>query len=80
MNAAHPPWIFVHVQKTGGNAVRSALGMAVNDVHKHFFARELRDIHGRAAWESPLQIQLRPQSMGSPGVVVVDDRQRQRFY
>jgi hypothetical protein len=52
MNAADPPWIFVHVQKTGGNAVRSALGMAVDDVHKHFFARELRDIHGRVAWDS----------------------------
>jgi chondroitin 4-sulfotransferase 11 len=52
MNAAHPPWIFVHVQKTGGNAVRSALGMAVDDVHKHFFARELRDIYGTAAWGS----------------------------
>jgi chondroitin 4-sulfotransferase 11 len=52
MNAANPPWIFVQVQKTGGNAVRAALGVAVHDVHKHFFARELRDIYGKAAWDS----------------------------
>ena len=54
--------------------MRSALGMAVNDVHKHFFARELREIYGKAAWEFLLQIQLRPQSLGPPGVMVVDDR------
>jgi hypothetical protein len=52
MNAADPPWIFIHVQKTGGNAVRSALGMSVNDAHKHLFARELRGIYGGAAWDS----------------------------
>ena len=54
--------------------MRSALGMAVNDVRKHFFARDLREIYGKAAWESLLQIQLRPQSLGPPGVMVVDDR------
>ena len=32
--------------------MRAALGMAVHDVHKHFFARELRDIHGKAVWDS----------------------------
>jgi Sulfotransferase family len=52
MNAAKPPWIFVHVQKTGGNSVRTALGADIFDPYKHFFARELRDIHGEATWES----------------------------
>jgi len=52
MNAARPPWIFVHVQKTGGNSVRTALGADIFDPYKHFFARELRDIHGEAIWES----------------------------
>jgi hypothetical protein len=32
--------------------VRSALGMPIDDVHKHFFARELRDICGKATWDS----------------------------
>jgi hypothetical protein len=43
-------WIFVHIQKTGGNAVRSALGVEQNDAHKHFLARELRQVYGEAAW------------------------------
>ncbi len=42
--------IFVHIQKTGGNAVRVALGVELNDPHKHFFARELRQDYGEAAW------------------------------
>jgi Sulfotransferase family len=52
MNAANPAWIFVHIQKTGGNAVRSALGTTIHDPRKHFFARELREIFGEAAWNS----------------------------
>jgi chondroitin 4-sulfotransferase 11 len=44
-------WIFVHIQKTGGTAVRSALGVEISDVRKHFFARELREVYGQAAWE-----------------------------
>lgn len=43
-------WIFVHIQKTGGNAVRSALGVEWSDPHKHFLARELRQAYGEAAW------------------------------
>jgi hypothetical protein len=27
-------WIFVHVQKTGGNSIRTALGVELNDQHK----------------------------------------------
>jgi hypothetical protein len=52
MNTATPPWIFVHVQKTGGNSVREALGGDIFDPRKHFLARELREIHGRATWDA----------------------------
>jgi Sulfotransferase family len=52
MNVTNPPWIFVHVQKTGGNSVRMALGGDIFDAHKHFTARELRQIHGAATWNS----------------------------
>jgi chondroitin 4-sulfotransferase 11 len=52
MNAANPAWIFVHIQKTGGNAVRSALGLSIHDARKHFLARELREIYGEQAWGS----------------------------
>jgi chondroitin 4-sulfotransferase 11 len=52
MNAAAAPWIFVHVQKTGGNSVRAALGGDIFDARKHFLARELREVYGRAAWDS----------------------------
>lgn len=43
-------WIFVHLQKTDGNAVRSALDVESNDAHKHFLAQELRWVYGEAAW------------------------------
>jgi len=46
------PSIFVHIQKTGGTAVRSALGMEIYAERKHFLARDLRDVYGKAAWES----------------------------
>jgi hypothetical protein len=52
MNAVPPPWIFVHIQKTGGNSVRTALGGDIFDARKHFMARELREIYGRAVWDS----------------------------
>ena len=45
-------WIFVHIQKTGGNAMRTALGVELNDPHKHRFATELRDIYGEKAWSA----------------------------
>ena len=52
MNAVLPPWIFVHIQKTGGNSVRTALGGDIFDARKHFRARELREYYGRATWDS----------------------------
>jgi chondroitin 4-sulfotransferase 11 len=52
MNDTNPPWIFVHVQKTGGNSVRTALGGDIFDAHKHWTARELRELHGDAVWNS----------------------------
>jgi hypothetical protein len=52
MNAITPPWIFVHVQKTGGNSVRAALGGDIFDARKHFTARELRASHGEAVWKA----------------------------
>jgi len=55
MHAATPPWIFVHVQKTGGNSVRAALGGDIFDARKHFLARELREIYGGAVWNSSLK-------------------------
>jgi hypothetical protein len=51
MNAAPPPWIFVHIQKTGGNSVRTALGGDIFDARKHFMARELRQAYGSAVWD-----------------------------
>jgi chondroitin 4-sulfotransferase 11 len=52
MTAAPPAWIFVHIQRTGGNAVRSALDLSIYDARKHFLARELREIYGKQAWDS----------------------------
>ena len=52
MNDATPPWIFVHVQKTGNNSVRTALGGDIFDPRKHWTARELREAHGDAVWNS----------------------------
>jgi Sulfotransferase family len=52
MNAATPSWIFVHIQKTAGNSVRTALGGDIFDARKHFMARELRDIRGEAVWNA----------------------------
>lgn len=45
-------WIFVHIQKTGGNSIRRALGVEQNDPHKHRFASELRAIYGKDVWDS----------------------------
>jgi Sulfotransferase family len=52
MNATTPPWIFVHVQKTAGNSVRTALGGDIFDARKHFTAHELREVYGAAVWDS----------------------------
>jgi hypothetical protein len=43
-------WIFVHIQKTGGNSIRYALGVELNDPHKHFLALELKQLYGGPAW------------------------------
>jgi predicted DCC family thiol-disulfide oxidoreductase YuxK len=51
MISADRRWIFVHIQKTGGNAVRSALGVELNDTYKHFLARELRQLYGEDTWD-----------------------------
>jgi len=51
MISADRRWIFVHIQKTGGSAVRAALGVEIDDPHKHFLARELRVLYGDAAWQ-----------------------------
>jgi predicted DCC family thiol-disulfide oxidoreductase YuxK len=44
-------WIFVHIQKTGGNAIRAALGVEENDPHKHFFAADLKALYGAEVWD-----------------------------
>jgi hypothetical protein len=44
--------ILVHIQKTGGNSIRHALGMALIDPHKHRSAFELRHIYGVDIWQS----------------------------
>lgn len=44
--------IFVHIQKTGGNSVSTALGQPTNVPEKHFLARELRPLYGLAVWGS----------------------------
>lgn len=51
MISADRGWIFVHVQKTGGNSVRSALGVEIDDAHKHFLARDLRELYGEVTWQ-----------------------------
>jgi hypothetical protein len=43
-------WIFVHIQKTGGNSIRSALESELNDPHKHFLAQELKPLYGEPVW------------------------------
>jgi hypothetical protein len=50
MIGGNPAWIFVHIQKTGGNAVRSALGVELDDAYKHYLAHELRHVYGEAVW------------------------------
>ena len=43
--------IFIHIQKTGGNAISSALGKNPDCPEKHFFASDLRELYGAEAWE-----------------------------
>lgn len=47
---AQPPWVFVHIQRTGGNAIRSALGLPDKEPNKHFSAQELKGVYGDAIW------------------------------
>jgi len=51
MSEGPRPWIFVHIQKTGGNSVRTALGADIFDSRKHLTARELRQIDGQMGWD-----------------------------
>jgi Sulfotransferase family len=43
--------IFVHVQKTGGNSIASALGEHPDCPEKHFLARDLRECYGINVWK-----------------------------
>jgi hypothetical protein len=43
--------IFVHIQKTGGNAITMGLGQWPGDPMKHFTALELRRVTGETVWE-----------------------------
>jgi chondroitin 4-sulfotransferase 11 len=44
--------IFVHIQKTGGDAVCSALGVNPHCPEKHHFASGLREAYGHETWQS----------------------------
>ncbi len=44
--------IFVHVQKTGGNAISTALSQNPDCAEKHFFARDLRERYGTDVWNA----------------------------
>jgi hypothetical protein len=46
-----PAVCFVHIQKTGGDSVRAALGLPEKPPDKHWTARELRASIGFAEWE-----------------------------
>src|SRR5262249_54309820 len=41
-----------HIQKTGGNAVSTALGQNFDCSEKHFFAHDLRELYGADCWNS----------------------------
>ncbi|HET6604838.1 MAG TPA: sulfotransferase family 2 domain-containing protein [Xanthomonadaceae bacterium] len=45
-------WIFVHIQKTGGNSVCTALGASTRHPDKHRSAVELREAYGHEAWDN----------------------------
>ena len=66
-------WIFVHIQKTGGDSYRTALGVETNDLHKHRTAVELRAVYGGDAWEDYYSC-IRAESLGPAGVMVDHDR------
>ncbi|TCK31128.1 sulfotransferase family protein [Ancylobacter aquaticus] len=44
--------IFVHIQKTGGTSITAHFGLPAELPEKHFTARELRDLYGRAQWDT----------------------------
>jgi Sulfotransferase family len=44
--------IFVHIQKTGGTAVATALGQNPNCPEKHYIARDLYVLYGPAVWNT----------------------------
>jgi hypothetical protein len=44
--------IFVHIQKTGGESISTALGAGPSSPAKHAFASELKGLYGDEAWRS----------------------------
>lgn len=50
MYRADANYIFVHVQKTGGNPICAALGKSSRWDEKHWSAWDLRDLHGPKIW------------------------------
>jgi hypothetical protein len=45
-------WIFIHIQKTGGQSICCALTGNTREKHKHYFASELRELYGEEIWAS----------------------------
>ncbi|HVA17270.1 MAG TPA: sulfotransferase family 2 domain-containing protein [Candidatus Dormibacteraeota bacterium] len=44
--------IFIHIQKTAGNAISAALGQDPDCPTKHFSASELRELYGSKIWDA----------------------------
>lgn len=44
--------VFVHIQKTGGNSICTALDAPTVCPEKHFLAYELRELYGADVWQS----------------------------
>src|SRR5690606_5566018 len=45
-------WCFIHIQKTGGNSICTALGLPLAHPDKHLGLVDLADIHGREALDA----------------------------
>jgi hypothetical protein len=44
--------IFIHIQKTGGDSICTAVGTPTIYPEKHFCAHELRELYGTDVWQS----------------------------
>jgi len=51
-------FIFVHIQKTGGESIRAALGLPRYEPRKHRSARELRELYTPEEWASALKFAI----------------------